>query len=140
MASTSTAAYRQGIYKSAFVRKVTRWLDASPHPPLALEIAPDRVAGARFTRTGSLDGFAIEELPAGALLPSAVETNIANPTAVKAAVNSVFDRLRAKDEVHRADSAGPGDSRFPAAFRSVSAFAARSDSHAALEAEKERAV
>jgi len=98
MASTTTATFRQGIYKSALVRKVTRWLDASPHPPLALEIAPNRVAGARWTRAGSLDGFAVEDLPEGALLPSAVESNIANPAAVKTAVTSVFDRLRAKDE------------------------------------------
>jgi type IV pilus assembly protein PilM len=98
MASTTTATFRQGIYKSAWVRKVTRWLDASPHPPLALEIAPNRVAGARWTRTGALDGFAVEVLPDGALLPSAVESNIANPAAVKNAVSSVFDRLRAKDE------------------------------------------
>src|SRR5271154_844831 len=98
MASTSTAAFRQGIYKSAFVRKVTRWLDASPHPPLVLEIAPNRIAGARWTRTGSLDGFAVEEIPDGAIVPSAVETNIGNPVAVKSAVTNVFTRLRAKDE------------------------------------------
>src|SRR5271169_2033054 len=98
MASATTAAFRQGIYKSELVRKVTRWLDASPHPPLALEIAPHRVAGARWTRTGSLDGFAVEDLPEGALFPSAVEANIVNAGAVKAAVNSVFERLRAKDE------------------------------------------
>jgi len=98
MASTTTAAFRQGIYKSELVRKVASWLDASPHPPLALEIAPNRVAGARWTRHGSLDGFAVEELPDGALVPSAVETNIANPAVVTAAVNSVFERLRAKDE------------------------------------------
>src|SRR5271165_5047936 len=98
MASTTTASFRQGIYKSELVRKVTRWLDASAHPPLALEIAPNRIAGARWTRTGSLDGFAVEEIPDGALVPSAVETNIANPVAVKNAVKSIFDRLRAKDE------------------------------------------
>lgn len=98
MASTTTAAFRQGIYKSELVRKVTRWLDASPHPPLALEIAPSRVAAARWTRTGSLDDYAVEELPEGALLPSAVETNIANLPAVKTAVNSVFGHLHAKDE------------------------------------------
>ena len=97
MASTTTAAFRQGIYKSALVRKVTRWLDASAHPPLALEIAPNRVAGARWTRTGSLDGFAVHELPDGALVPSAVESNIVNPGVVTAAVKSVFERLRAKD-------------------------------------------
>jgi len=98
MASATTAAFRQGIYKSELVRKVTRWLDASPHPPLALEIAPSRVAGARWTRTGSLDDYAVEELPDGALLPSAVETNIANLPVVKTAVNNVFAHLRAKDE------------------------------------------
>lgn len=98
MATASTATFRQGIYKSDLVRKVARWLDATPHPPLALEIAPNRIAGARWTRTGSVDGFALEELPPGALVPSAVETNIANPAAVKAAVTSVFSRLRAKDE------------------------------------------
>jgi|HubBroStandDraft_4_1064222.scaffolds.fasta_scaffold58708_2 hypothetical protein len=98
MATASTATFRQGIYKSEFVRKVARWLDATPHPPLALEIAPDRVAGARWTRTGSVDGFAMEDLPAGALLPSAVETNLTNLSAVKAAVTSIFGRLRAKDE------------------------------------------
>jgi type IV pilus assembly protein PilM len=98
MATASTATFRQGIYKSDLVRKVARWLDATPHPPLALEIAPNRIAGARWTRTGSVDGFALEELPPGALVPSAVESNIANPAAVKAAVNSVFSRLRAKDE------------------------------------------
>jgi type IV pilus assembly protein PilM len=98
MATASTATFRQGIYKSELVRKVARWLDATPHPPLALEIAPNRVAGVRWTRTGSVDGFAMEDLPAGALLPSAVETNLTNPSAVKAAVTSVFGRLRAKDE------------------------------------------
>jgi hypothetical protein len=98
MPQSTSSAFRQGIYKSEFVRKVTRWLNASPHPPLALEIAPNRVAAARFTRTGSLDGFAIEELPEGALVPSAVEANIANLPELKKAVQSVFDRLRAKDE------------------------------------------
>jgi type IV pilus assembly protein PilM len=98
MPQTTTAAFRQGIYKSAIVRRVTNWLDASPHPLLALEIAPNRVAGARWTRTGSLDGFAVEELPEGVLFPSAVESNITNPAVLKAAVTSVFDRLRAKDE------------------------------------------
>src|SRR5215467_1818293 len=96
MAAVST--FRQGIYKSEIVRKLARWLDAIPHPPVAMEIAPDRVAGARWTRTGSVDGFAVEPLPTGALLPSAVETNIANLPAVRGAVLTVVDRLRARDE------------------------------------------
>jgi hypothetical protein len=95
---SSSATFRQGIYQSEFARKVARWLEAMPHPPLALEICQDRVAAARWTRTGGLDSFAVEDLPEGALLPSAVETNIVNPMAVKSAIASVMSRLRAKDE------------------------------------------
>ncbi len=69
-----------------------------PHPPVAVEIAPDRVAAVRFHRSGSLGGFAIENLPSGALLPSAIETNLINPAAVKAAVTSVCSRIGAKNE------------------------------------------
>ena len=93
------ATYRQGIYKSNFVRKVALWLDAQPHPPIAIEIAPDRISGARFTRTGSLDGFAVEALPPGAIVPSAVETNIVNAAAIRTAMDGVCERLRAKNEV-----------------------------------------
>jgi type IV pilus assembly protein PilM len=80
------------------VRRITRWLDATPHPPLALEITPERVAAARFGRTGALDGYAVETLPQGAIVPSAVESNIGNPGAVKLAVSNAFARLKAKDE------------------------------------------
>ena len=95
---SSTAAFRQGVYQSEFVRKVARWLDAMPHPPLAIEVSPERVAAARWSRTGSLDGFAVEVLPAGAIVPSAVETNIVNIAAVRSAVASAIDRLRGRDE------------------------------------------
>jgi type IV pilus assembly protein PilM len=77
---------------------MSRWMEATPHPPVAIEISPERVAGARFTRTNSLNGFAVENLPAGALVPSAVETNLVNPTAVKSAVSSVCTRLGAREE------------------------------------------
>jgi type IV pilus assembly protein PilM len=80
------------------VRRVARWLEAPPHPPLALEISLDRVAGARWTRTGSVDGYGVEVLPPGALVPSAVETNIMNAAALKTAIASVCTLLRAKDE------------------------------------------
>jgi hypothetical protein len=95
---SSSATFRQGIYQSELARKVARWLEAMPHPPLALEICQDRVAAARWTRTGGLDSFSVEDLPAGALLPSAVETNVVNPVRVKSAIASVMSRLRAKDE------------------------------------------
>src|SRR5438128_8363749 len=69
-----------------------------PHPPLAIEVSPERVAAARWSRTGSLDGFAVEVLPVGAIVPSAVETNIVNIAAVRSAVASAIDRLRGRDE------------------------------------------
>lgn len=95
---SSSATFRQGIYQNEFVRKAARWLEAMPHPPLALEICQDRVAAARWTRTGGLDAFAVEDLPAGALLPSAVEANILSPMVVKSAIAGLMARLRAKDE------------------------------------------
>jgi type IV pilus assembly protein PilM len=90
---------RQGIYRSGLLRRITRWLDAVPHPQLACEIAPAYVAAARFTLRGtSLEGFAMEPLPDGAIVPSVVETNLANAAAVRAAVTKVFDRLRARPQ------------------------------------------
>jgi type IV pilus assembly protein PilM len=95
---SAATAFHEGIYKSALVRNFARWLDAIPHPPLAIEIDADRVAGVRFTRSGAVDGLAVESLPHGALVPSAVETNVSNPPAMKDAVAKVASRLRAKDE------------------------------------------
>jgi type IV pilus assembly protein PilM len=95
---SSSATFRQGIYQSEIARKVARWLEAMPHPPLALEISQERVAAARWTRTGGLDSFAVEDLPAGALMPSAVESNIVAPVVVKSAIAGVLAQLRAKDE------------------------------------------
>jgi type IV pilus assembly protein PilM len=95
---TSAATFHQGIYKSSLVRRLSRWLDAIPHPPLAIEISPDRIAGARWTRTGGLDRFAVEALPSGAILPSAVEANIVNSAAVRNAMTAICSKLRAKDE------------------------------------------
>src|SRR6266849_6406885 len=69
-----------------------------PNVSFAIEVGPGRIAAARWSRTGSLDGYAVESLPVGALVPSAVETNIVNPAAVKAAVASVCERLRSRDE------------------------------------------
>jgi type IV pilus assembly protein PilM len=80
------------------VRRVARWLEATPHPPLAIEIDLGRVAGARWTRSGGLDSYAVENLPPAALVPSAVETNIANPAALKTAIAGVCSRLRAREE------------------------------------------
>jgi type IV pilus assembly protein PilM len=78
---------------------MARWLDSTPHPLIACEIAANYVAAARWTRTGmGLDGFAIEPLPPGAIVPTAVEANLIDAGEVRAAVGRVFSRLRAKDE------------------------------------------
>jgi type IV pilus assembly protein PilM len=86
------------MYQLAWVRRVARWLDAMPYAPVAVELAPDRVAAARWNRAGSLDAYAVESLPAGALVPSAVEANVVNTALVKAAVAKVCERLRCRDE------------------------------------------
>ena len=80
------------------MRRFVRWLDATPHPLIAIEISSDQVAAARFLRTGAVSGYFVEELPKGAVNPSAIESNIANPSAVKAAINSVCQSLDAKEE------------------------------------------
>jgi len=95
---SSANAYQEGIFQSDAVRHISRWMEAIPHPPLAFEISPGQVAGARFTHRGSLDSFSVEALPLGAITPSAVETNLSNPAAVKSAVTNVCLRLGAKDE------------------------------------------
>jgi type IV pilus assembly protein PilM len=95
---SSAVTSRQGIYQSGFVRNLTRWLDATPHPPLAIEISAGRVAVVRWGRTGSIDGLAVENLPVGAIVPSAVETNLVDPAAVNKAVASACERARSRDE------------------------------------------
>jgi len=95
---SSAAGFHQGIYQSGLVRRLARWLDAIPHPPLAMEIASDRIAVARWSGSGSLDEFAVETLPPGAVVPSAVETNLVNLAEVKSAVRKACERVRTKEE------------------------------------------
>ncbi len=49
---------REGLYRSALVRTVSQWLDVTPHPTLACEIATNYVAAARWTRGLGLEAFA----------------------------------------------------------------------------------
>ena len=92
------AAVREGIYKSDAIRRFARWIDATPHPPLAIEISPERVAGIRFGRHATHISYDIQDLPKGALIPSAIESNMANAAAVKGAVAAVCQTLGAKEE------------------------------------------
>jgi type IV pilus assembly protein PilM len=96
---SSSDSIRQGIYQNGFIRRVARWLDSPPHPLIACEFAADYVAAARWNRGGTgLESYAIEALPPGAIVPTPVEANVADPSAVRAAVGRVFSRLRAKNE------------------------------------------
>jgi type IV pilus assembly protein PilM len=90
---------REGIYRSGVVRAVSQWLDVTPHPLVACEVAANYVAAARWTRGMNLEAFAVEPLPPGAIVPSPVETNILMVAEVRSAVGRAFSRLRAKGQV-----------------------------------------
>ena len=95
---SSVAIARKGNSQAGFFGKLTRWMEATPHPPLAFEISQDRVAAARFTRSGVTEGYAVEELPKGAIVPSAIEANLANLAAVNGAVRNICRTLEAENE------------------------------------------
>jgi type IV pilus assembly protein PilM len=76
------------------VRRLERWLTAMPHPSLVVDIASTHVAAARWGKiNGSLDSYAVESLPLGAVLPSPVEMNVAQPDAVRSALRRVFSQI-----------------------------------------------
>ncbi|HKS82796.1 MAG TPA: hypothetical protein VJR23_14930 [Candidatus Acidoferrales bacterium] len=91
---TSSPSLSTQFYQLGVVRRVERWLNAMPHPSLALEIAPDHVAAARWGGShGNLESYAIEPLPPGAVMPSPVDANIRQPDAVRVAVRKVLHRV-----------------------------------------------
>jgi len=94
---SSISTIRPDTRETGLFARLSRWLDAMPHPHLAIEFAPDRVAAARW-KGNSVDEFAVEMLPPAALVPSAVEGNIINASALKSAMSNIVSRLRAKDQ------------------------------------------
>jgi type IV pilus assembly protein PilM len=94
----TAATFRQGIYRNGSVRRLARWLDALPDPPLAIEFGTDRLAAIRWARNGSIDDMAVESLPPRAIVPSAVEPNLAKAESVRTAMACACRRLRAVDE------------------------------------------
>jgi type IV pilus assembly protein PilM len=77
--------------------RLSAWLNAMPHPPLAIEFGEDRIAAARW-KGKSVDEFSVELLPPGSLVPSAVEMNVVNSADVKKAVANVLSRFHARDQ------------------------------------------
>ena len=74
---------------------LTSWL-ASPPPDAALELAPDSVSGAVISSRGSdatVQSFAFEPLPSGALLPSLTGQNVVDRPALVKAIKAVTDRI-----------------------------------------------
>jgi type IV pilus assembly protein PilM len=92
----NSSALATQFYRIGLVRRFDRWLNAMPHPPVVVEIASQHVAAARWGNTrGHLDVVALESLPVGAVMASAVETNVTQPDAVRSALRRVFDRVPA---------------------------------------------
>ena len=82
------------LYKLGPMRRLDRWLNAMPHPSLAVEVSPNRVAVARWGKTrGTLESYAVESVPFGAIVPSPVEVNVAQPDAVRGALRRAFSRV-----------------------------------------------
>jgi type IV pilus assembly protein PilM len=95
---SSAASLQTVAARSKALQRLTNWLDAMAHPFVAVEVAPERIAAARWHRGGGLASYAVEMLPPGALVPSAVEPNLVNATTVKSAFSSVVGQIRAKHE------------------------------------------
>ena len=93
-----TATSRRGLYRSEKVRRLAKWFNAMPHPPLAVEIAADRISLARWSRAGSLEEVAVKALPPRALKPSAVEANLLDSAAVRSALEEVSSRLGVRED------------------------------------------
>ena len=90
------------LFQLGPVRRLDRWLNAMPHPSLVVEVSPSRVAAARWGKTrGSLESYAVEPVPFGAIAPSPVEANVSQPDAVRGALRRLFNRV----PVHGADIA-----------------------------------
>jgi type IV pilus assembly protein PilM len=76
------------------VKRLERWLNVMPHPPLVVEIAPDHVAAAHWGHSrGSLDACAAEPLQVGSIMASPVENNVTQPDAVRSALRIVLNRV-----------------------------------------------
>jgi type IV pilus assembly protein PilM len=82
------------FFQMGIVRRLDRWLNVMPHPPLVVEIAPDHVAAARSgSSRGSIEACATEPLQVGSVMPSPVENNVTQPDAVRSALRAIFSRL-----------------------------------------------
>ncbi len=85
------------VAQRSWLGAVGRWLRAMPHPRWVCEIASDRIVAVRSGQFRAA-GFFTEPLPAGAVVPSAVEPNVVQVEPVRAALRAVLGRLDARGE------------------------------------------
>jgi len=91
---SSPNALQGGLFRFGPVQRLLGWLDAMPHPSFVCEITPTHIAAARWGHGRlNLDGFGVEALPTGAVVPSPVETNIPRPEVVRGALRHVLTRV-----------------------------------------------
>lgn len=91
---SSAASIRNSFSRLPLFDRLSRWLDAIPHPHLVCEISERHVAGARSSLTGlGVEGFAVESVPEGIVTASPVEVNVANPDALREIVRRTLDRV-----------------------------------------------
>lgn len=89
----SLTAQRTGPESAGPLQRLSRWLDAMPHPDIVCQIGADRVAMARWG-LHRLEAFAEVPLPAGALRPSPSQPNLVDAGAVAQAVAHATERVR----------------------------------------------
>ena len=91
---TSSATLGSQFFELGPVKRFERWLNAMPHPSVVVEIASSYVAAASWSKIGaSLDDYAIEPLPAGAVMASPVDANVVQPEGVRTALRKVLTRV-----------------------------------------------
>jgi type IV pilus assembly protein PilM len=88
---TGSGSLASQFFQIGAVRRIDRWLHATPQPGIVVEIADDHVAaakqGSNHTR---VDSFAVEPLPTGSVMASPLETNVTQPDTVRSALRRVF--------------------------------------------------
>jgi type IV pilus assembly protein PilM len=91
---TASEGLQARFYQIELVRRIDAWLHKMPHPGIAVEISGQHVAAARWGKIrGHLDDVAVQLLPAGAVMPSPVETNVTQPDGVRSALRRVFNSV-----------------------------------------------
>lgn len=94
----NAATFADRILKIDAVQRANRWLDTMPRPAVAIEISWDRISAVRWSRNGSMKGFASEPLKQGMIVPSAVSTNILDSAGVRSVMSRVCSRIQTTDE------------------------------------------